>query len=70
MGAVSVVCAWYLWFGSVVVGGLVCGGCIGVEIWWTVSLVDWFVGCMGVEICGCRTLVSSESMSVLCMVGA
>ena len=38
-----------------------CGGCIGVEavwfgicgVWyvWTVSLVDWFVGCIGVEIC-------------------
>ena len=45
---VEAVWLWYLW--SVVsvgvdcvVGGLVCGGCIGVEIWWTVSLVDWFV---------------------------
>ena len=22
----------------------VCGGCMDVEIWWTVSLVDWFAG--------------------------
>ena len=52
-----------------VVGGLVCGGCMGAEIWWTVSLVDWFVWQCGRGMCGNQTLVSSKSMSVLCVVG-
>ena len=45
-------------------------------VWWYLWCVDCVVGglvcvgCMGACICGCRTLVSSNSMSVLCMVGA
>ena len=34
---------------SVVVSGLVCGGCMGVEIWWTVSLWIGLCGWIGAE---------------------
>ena len=63
-GICGLVCA------SVVVGGLVCGS------YGRGDLVDCVVGGLvcgcwiGAEMCVSRSLVSSNSMSVLCMVGA
>ena len=55
---------WVCICGSVVVGGLVLCGSVGVDMWETVSLVDWFVGAVW-RVCLWKpeTLVSSRSKS-------
>ena len=71
-GSVSVAVV-RLW-GCMVVVSVECVCACGIcGLYWCVSVVVGGLVCggwIGAEICGCRSLVSSNSKSVLCMVGA